>query len=86
MLQGVEFLSVDLGPRLPESEDRRQIESGEDGHERVEVADVVALLGHVNEEVDLQHSMTFFTAETIEELVNQRTSSTRTDGRTDRQT
>ena len=60
MFERVELLPVDLRPRLSEPENRCQIETGENGHERVEVAYVVALLCHVHKEVNLHHSMPLF--------------------------
>lgn len=51
VLQDFELVGIDFTPGFPQSGHRTHVHPGDDGHEGVEIADVEALLSHVDEEL-----------------------------------
>ena len=60
MFQNRKFAGrLDFRPRSSESRDRCHVEAGDDAHQRVEVAQVDALAGHLDPVLDYLHTHLF---------------------------
>ena len=60
VFENFEFLHVDFGPGPPQSTDGTHVETRDDGHERVEIPQIEAFLGHVDKVVEKADPVALF--------------------------
>ena len=60
VFENFEFLHVDFGPGPPQPTDGTHVETRDDGHERVEIPQIEAFLGHVDKVVEKADPVALF--------------------------